>query len=264
MSVQIKFRFGQDLRRLSVASNVTWKELHDRIAALIMLSDFNVTYIDEDGDNVTIGTDEELQDLLSCNQKFILNISARGVLPSSASEPTSLEPVQGSLLSVNSIHNSPQLSLSVFHHPPVSATASDVPNSSISLVNESPAPVVSPALELSTSSADPSHFITTQNPLVAVPPALNSSDASLTTTEIGEFIAVLSKSMLDTGTTASNDSVKSNTNTPTDNSYGVNNDTITNNTTNVGQQKLETLTSSTAPTIVSSSSSSSSTTSQTG
>lgn len=72
----IKLTFGETTRKVAFASQPTWRQLASRIEALFLISAkaAAVMYMDEDEDEVTISTDEELEeyyDILQTDAKHV-------------------------------------------------------------------------------------------------------------------------------------------------------------------------------------------------
>src|SRR5215213_3676207 len=77
----IKVTYGSIVRRLTISSTTTWSELENQLHNLFNIPQeipIAVTYIDEDGDVITLSSDIELQEALSNNAntiKFVLTTS---------------------------------------------------------------------------------------------------------------------------------------------------------------------------------------------
>jgi hypothetical protein len=68
-SVQLKIEYENALRRASVSRHETLAQLKATIAALVGITDCDVKYRDEENDLITIGSDQELQDVLEISAK---------------------------------------------------------------------------------------------------------------------------------------------------------------------------------------------------
>jgi hypothetical protein len=73
----IKVTYGQTSRKFTIASNTTWKEFESQLHHLFNIPNetaISVSYIDEDGDVITLSTDSELQQILSDQESFGANV----------------------------------------------------------------------------------------------------------------------------------------------------------------------------------------------
>ena len=90
MSTTVKIHFNNEIRRFSLAQNASWADLRARIVELFPSfrnSSFVLSYTDEENDQITISTDEEVRDVLRTHQLVHLSIT----FPSSSST-SSLSP----------------------------------------------------------------------------------------------------------------------------------------------------------------------------
>jgi hypothetical protein len=95
----VKVRVGDELRRFTVARTATWAEVEARLQALLgvpTLAGYTVGYTDEDGDNVVIGSDAELRELLARPTPLRLNVDLRrtATAPRATSPATSEDGVR--------------------------------------------------------------------------------------------------------------------------------------------------------------------------
>src|ERR1044072_7888258 len=73
----IKVTYGQTSRKFTIASNTTWKEFESQLHNIFNIPNetaISISYIDEDGDIITLSTDSELQQILSDQESFGANV----------------------------------------------------------------------------------------------------------------------------------------------------------------------------------------------
>ncbi|PKC10156.1 hypothetical protein RhiirA5_355867, partial [Rhizophagus irregularis] len=73
----IKVTFGQTSRKFTIPSNTTWSQFESQLHDLFNIpsdTSFSISYIDEDGDVITLSTDTELQQILSDQESFGTNV----------------------------------------------------------------------------------------------------------------------------------------------------------------------------------------------
>ncbi len=63
--VRVKSNLDGDIHRFVLPDSPTFKELHDHLAAMYSTTDFTVKYKDDEGDHVTVSSDEGLQEAVS-------------------------------------------------------------------------------------------------------------------------------------------------------------------------------------------------------
>ena len=63
--VRVKSNLDGDIHRFVLPDSPTFKQLHDQLAAIYSTTDFTVKYKDDEGDHVTVSSDEELQEAVS-------------------------------------------------------------------------------------------------------------------------------------------------------------------------------------------------------
>jgi len=68
-SIQLKIEFENSLRRASVSRSDSLAKTKANISALIGITNFDLKYRDEENDLITIGSDQELQDVLDFSAK---------------------------------------------------------------------------------------------------------------------------------------------------------------------------------------------------
>ncbi|RIA82877.1 hypothetical protein C1645_743464 [Glomus cerebriforme] len=73
----IKVTYGKTSRKFTIASNTTWSEFESQLHDLFNIpneTSISISYVDEDGDVITLSTDSELQQILSDQESFGANV----------------------------------------------------------------------------------------------------------------------------------------------------------------------------------------------
>ncbi len=87
--VRVKSNLDGDIHRFVLPDSPTFKELHDHLAAIYGTTDFTVKYKDDEGDHVTVSSDEELLEAVSSvPDSGLLRVEVlRSTAPPSAAAP---------------------------------------------------------------------------------------------------------------------------------------------------------------------------------
>ncbi|GBB87813.1 hypothetical protein RclHR1_01430022 [Rhizophagus clarus] len=73
----IKVTYGQTSRKFTIPSSTTWSQFESQLHDLFNIpsdASISISYIDEDGDVITLSTDSELQQILSDQESFGTNV----------------------------------------------------------------------------------------------------------------------------------------------------------------------------------------------
>jgi len=65
----VKVKYGEDTRRVTLDATPTFTDLNNLLCKLFNLSQFNVKYLDDDGDLVTLSSDIELNEAIKVASK---------------------------------------------------------------------------------------------------------------------------------------------------------------------------------------------------
>jgi hypothetical protein len=73
----VKVTYGQTSRKFTIPSNITWSQFESQLHDLFNIpneTSISISYIDENGDVITLSTDSELQHILSDQESFGTNV----------------------------------------------------------------------------------------------------------------------------------------------------------------------------------------------
>jgi hypothetical protein len=114
-TVVVKFLCGDDIRRVTLPHNTTFPELISLLTQLFNIKDITIKYVDEEGDKITVSTNEELTEAFGISESLqppILRIFVFGTtqtdqlqLPTTISQPQIL-PILSEQSSVSSTSSS--------------------------------------------------------------------------------------------------------------------------------------------------------------
>lgn len=90
----LKIEFDHSLRRVNIPAQAKFADLAATLTALLGVSDFTVQYRDEEGDLITIATDQELAEILRAesNNKVTRLLVTRGQSPAPSETPAPTPP----------------------------------------------------------------------------------------------------------------------------------------------------------------------------